>query len=307
MKHCRVPGSTARCAIPSTAHALLSRPSLARHHAELAVAGGSHGFTRKSSAHRHPQHRLTPPQARQTRRSLKTSPPEDVWTTTAPLRPSIHPHSSTSPSELPVPMGEQLRHMMRLLPHSVAVCTSVSATSSPRGMTVSSLTSLSLSPPLITFHVAAPSRTLDAIKGSGLLNFHVLGGDVRGASVAHHFTGGNTRRTWSRGALGAAGLGVRGWNGVGDDELVVAGMEPPVLDGPGVMYVLRCRLFEEAGAGGGGGVIMVRDHAVVVAEVVEIIETSEKTDGHEQFGLVYADRHYRMLGDTLARKKAGGE
>jgi flavin reductase (DIM6/NTAB) family NADH-FMN oxidoreductase RutF len=170
-------------------------------------------------------------------------------------------------------------------------------------MTVSSFTSLSLSPPLVTFHVATPSRTLDAIRTSGLLNFHVLAGDVRGARVAHHFTGGNTKHTWSRKVLHEAGLRVAGRNTDADDELVVTGTEPPVLDGPGVMYVLRCKLFEEAS----GGVMMVRDHAVVVAEVVEIIETSEKTDGHEQFGLVYADRHYRKLGDTLVRKDACGE
>lgn len=201
-----------------------------------------------------------------------------------------------------MPMGEQLRHMMRLLPHSVLVCTSLS-NHSPRGMTVSSFTSLSLTPPLVTFHVATPSRTLDAIRASGLLNFHVLAGDVRGARVAHHFTGGNTRHTWSRNALRAAGLGVQGWDVGAGEELVVTGTEPPVLAGPGVMYVLRCNLFEEAG----GGIILVRDHAVVVAEVVDIIETSEKTDGHEQFGLVYADRHYRTLGKTFVRKDARGE
>lgn len=223
-------------------------------------------------------------------------------------------------------MGEQLRHMMRLLPHSVAVCTSLSpASHAPRGMTVSSFTSLSLDPALVTFHVATPSRTLDAIRQSGLLNFHVLAGDARGARAAHHFTGGNMcGATWSARGLRAAGLRVRGGcrdtntttaaapnaADAADGQLVAlwqgSAAEPPVLMGPGVMYVLRCRLFDEDPAR--GGVIMVRGHAVVVAEVVEIVEMSEKTDGHEQFGLVYADRHYRTLGRTLVKRegRAGG-
>lgn len=191
--------------------------------------------------------------------------------------------------------------MMRLLPHSVVVCTSLSSALAPRGMTVSSFTSLSLSPPLVTFHVATPSRTLDAIRQSRQLNFHVLAGDVRGARAAHHFTGGNMNKdTWSREGLRMAGLRVSGWDEA-DDEPVARESTPPVLMGPGVMYVLRCRLFDEEPTR--GGVVMVRDHAIVVAEVVEIIETSEKTDGHEQFGLVYADRHYRTVGRTLVRKE----
>ena len=200
-------------------------------------------------------------------------------------------------------MGEQLRHMMRLLPHSVAICTSAWDTL-PRAMTVSSFTSLSLSPALVTFHVATPSRTLDAVRSSGLLNFHVLAGDGRGARAAHHFTGGNVGGdVWSAEGLAVAGLRVAGVEGRGEgEEVVVSPGEPPVLMGDGVMYVLKCRLFDEEPATT-GGVVMVRDHAIVVAEVVEIVETSEKTDGHEQFGLVYADRHYRTLGRTLVRRE----
>lgn len=198
-------------------------------------------------------------------------------------------------------MGEQLRHMMRLLPHSVAICTSASGTL-PRAMTVSSFTSLSLSPALVTFHVATPSRTLDAVRSSGLLNFHVLAGDGRGARAAHHFTGGNVGGdVWSAEGLHVAGLSVAGVERSERGEVVVSPGEPPLLMGDGVTYVLKCRLFDEEPST--GGVLMVRDHAIVVAEVVEIVETSEKTDGHEQFGLVYADRHYRMLGRTLIRRE----
>ncbi|KAB5550926.1 flavin reductase like domain-containing protein [Coniochaeta sp. 2T2.1] len=203
-------------------------------------------------------------------------------------------------------MGEQLRHMMRLLPHSVLVCTSFSPSQNnqPRGMTVSSFTSLSLSPALVTFHVATPSRTLDAIRASGVLNFHVLSGDGKGAGVAAHFTAGNNARVFSGEGLRGAGLRARvGEAGPGGDKHAAEGQQQaPVLEGEGVMYVLRCRLFKEAQ----DGVVMVRDHAIVVAEVVDIIETSGRTEqGHESFGLVYADRHYRGLGETFVRSEGG--
>lgn len=42
MKHCLVPGSTARCAISSLSHGLLSKPSSVRR-VELAVWSSSHG------------------------------------------------------------------------------------------------------------------------------------------------------------------------------------------------------------------------------------------------------------------------
>jgi hypothetical protein len=103
--------------------------------------------------------------------------------------------------------------------------------------------------------------------------------------------------------LKEAGLRVAEGEGrEGEGKVPVRGVEAPVLEGDGVMYVLRCRLFDDEPATT-GGVVMVKDHAIVVAEVLEIIETSEKTDGHEQFGLVYADRHYRMLGRTLVWKE----
>lgn len=180
--------------------------------------------------------------------------------------------------------------MMRLVTHSVVVCTSVSATGAARAMTMSSFNSLSLDPPVVTFHVATPSRTLDAVTESGSFNIHILAGDVSGAKVADWFTRGNLKDgLWEGEAL--EGVGVR-INGEGT-------VEPPVLHGKGVMYVLRCKLFEEAY----DGVIKVRKHAIVLGEVVEILEGSAKEQQHsdERFGLVYADRRYRLLGNTLVK------
>lgn len=164
---------------------------------------------------------------------------------------------------------------MRLLTHSVVVCTSIHDTEA-RAMTMSSFTSLTLSPtPLITFNIAAPSRTLDAITTSEKFNIHVLAGDPNGAAIASHFTRGNL-----------------GGNVLEGLENVVCD-EDGVLRGEGVLFALRCRLVKDASE---GGLVKVRDHVIVIGEVVEMVPVSEK----DEFGLVYADRKYRQVGDVLS-------
>lgn len=166
---------------------------------------------------------------------------------------------------------------MRLLTHSVVVCTSIHDTT-PRAMTMSSFTSLTLAPtPLVTFNVRVPSRTLDAIAASGHFNIHVLAGDVSGAAVAAHFTRGN--------------LGDDAFEQL-DGVRYQLDAQPPVLRGGGVLFALRCRLLEDAAE---GGLVKVRDHVIVVGEVVEMIPG----EGKEEFGLVYADRRYRTVGEVL--------
>lgn len=228
---------------------------------------------------------------------------------------------------------------MRLVPHSVVVCTSVytqastittapaPATSTaqaatttttqlspplpaepePRGMTMSSFTSLTLHPaPVVTFNIATPSRTLDAVAASRAFNIHVLRGDAEGTRVAEWFRRGN-----------AAGLGVFdparmregcGCEVVGAEEGEEANIRqgeggnggplPPLLRGRGVLYALRCKVLDDDGPT--GGLVRVRDHVVVLAEVVEIVEGHESAAaGEETFGLAYADRKYRQLGGTM--------
>lgn len=132
--------------------------------------------------------------------------------------------------------------------------------------------------PLITFNVLTPSRTLDAISSSGQFNVHVLFGDERGRQIADHFTKGN---------VDGQGLDGRGYEFDGKEK-------SPLLDDEGVMYVLRCRLSEEAAT---NGLVRVRDHVIVVGEVVEII-LGKDTESTE-FGLAYADRAYRRVGALI--------
>ena len=74
--------------------------------------------------------------------------------------------------------------------------------------------------------------------------------------------------------------------------------ESVTLKGEGVLYVLRCKLLDEEP---NRGLVKVRDHVVCFGEVMEIIKGSGSGvgDGMDQFGLVYADRTYRRLGECI--------
>ncbi|UKZ58085.1 hypothetical protein TrVGV298_011950 [Trichoderma virens] len=192
------------------------------------------------------------------------------WHTSSPIPPTADP---TSPAAL----SEQIRSIMRLLPHSVVVCTSIHG-ETPRAMTMSSFTSLTLSPtPLISFNIATPSRTLDAIKESRHFNIHIMSGDELGVQVADRFTRGNTDDVF---------------DGLEYDTSKTDGA--PLLKGEGIMYALRCRLLPDEPT---RGLLKVRDHVIVVGEVVEMIPGSCVN----KFGLSYADRKYRQIGSVISQ------
>jgi flavin reductase (DIM6/NTAB) family NADH-FMN oxidoreductase RutF len=250
---------------------------------------------------------------------------------------------------------------MRLVGHSVVVCTSMHppertavapgkhvappGSARPRAMTMSSFTSLTLTPtPLVTFNVATPSRSLDAIGASGMFNVHLLAGDVAGAKVADWFSKpGESDNRVAEGSHKAGYFLHRLANGVGGAEAEADSstspssspssspspspspsassgdgygfgfgygfgqrngeVEPPLLGGPGILYALRCKLFEEAPT---RGLIKVRDHVIVVGEVVEIIPMTPRIGDQdtqacqdERYGLMYIDRRYRGLGVAI--------
>ncbi|KAF4819429.1 hypotheticall protein [Colletotrichum tropicale] len=206
-------------------------------------------------------------------RAIHTSPrrASSTWRTEPPTPP-------TNKVDMKEELPDQLRGVMRRLAHSVVVCTSTDRDGRPRGMTMSSFVSLSMDPvPLVSFNVRTPSRTLAAIEDlDGRFNVHVLAEGEAGAGVAEWFTRGNSGGEVFKEL--PSGVEVEEEDG-----------EAPVLGGRGVLFVLKCRVLGE-------GVVRVRDHVVVVGEV----EGVRKGDG-EGFGLVYADRRYRVLGDVLVK------
>ncbi|KAK4100126.1 hypothetical protein N658DRAFT_451700 [Parathielavia hyrcaniae] len=322
----------------------LSSVVFRRGHGSSGPAGAVKRFLTVAAQPQPPSNSVSPRRANTNEPSCRTTPPfrRPIHTTTRasqhhrrprtfhltdPQPPTIHPPSS-SPSSLTgtttePTLPEQFRTIMRLLTHSVVVCTATHPSPSlppspspshpavPRAMTMSSFTSLALRPtPVVSFNVAAPSRTLDAVAASGRFNIHVLADDGAGARVADWFAGGNAegREVFERlvraggvkrvGFMPAAGY-CSGSVGEGEEQEEEGLLldEAPVLEGGGVLYVLKCRLLEDEPS---RGLVKVRDHFIVLGEVVEIVEGSgAKGEAEERFGLLYADRRYRQLGDCI--------
>ena len=185
-------------------------------------------------------------------------------------------------------LSTHLRELMRKMPHSVVVATtSTGGSGNPqfRGMTVSSFTTLTLTPaPIVTFNIRRPSRTLDAIRESRQFLIHILSATDAGAAVAHNFTQGNSGDVF-------AGQKFAVWNCGSKCPL-------PLLASPGVMKVLRCKLRE---GNPEDGLVEVGDHVLVLADVESIIEPppTKHRAALEDRGLSYLDRAYREVGEVI--------
>ncbi|OTB02588.1 hypothetical protein M426DRAFT_13376 [Hypoxylon sp. CI-4A] len=205
----------------------------------------------------------------------------------------------------------------------------------PRAMTVSSFTSLSINPvPRVTFNITLPSTTYQALAKCGRFNAHVLTGDDHGAKIADLFTRGN-RPSTTKGTpedidqsdlgvlAGLESLGVeilerekwqQEWEQArdyrrkmlstnksgapkADRELPPSGTLP-VLQGKGVLHVLKCeyRHLEPPVDGD------FDHHAIVMGEVLDIIPGESKDD--DSIALAYADRAYRQMGEKLLERPA---
>src|SRR5919198_4367325 len=86
-----------------------------------------------------------------------------------------------------VASGDDLRGLMRYWPHGVAVLT-VEHESQPMGVTVSSLVSLSLEPPLVGVALGQHSAALELLREAGRCAFSLLSGEQE--TIAQHFARG---------------------------------------------------------------------------------------------------------------------
>ncbi|CAK7271771.1 hypothetical protein SEPCBS57363_004795 [Sporothrix epigloea] len=207
-------------------------------------------------------------------------------------------------------LSELARHILRHVADSVVVCTAHSQKAKPAvsttpgdtlvpvGLTMSSFAPLTLVPtPVITFNIAVPSRTEQVIAKTRNFMIHILAGDAQGARLADVFRQGNAHPASTLRALRQTSSNIVWPGGVpghhqDDDQ--------PFLQGKGVLYVLRCRLLDEPL----DGLVPVRDHVVVLGEVLEIIKGDAElttSTGTPCFGLLYGDRHYRCLSEDVVR------
>ncbi|KAA8908632.1 flavin reductase like domain-containing protein [Sphaerosporella brunnea] len=207
--------------------------------------------------------------------------------TNAPLLPpppqQRRSYSSSSPPPPLSELSEALRKSMRLLPHPVAILTTSSAASTPGvGITLSTLTCLSLSPdPLVSFNIKLPSSTSAHLHSHPSRSFclHLLSASPHAAFLAESFAQLNARRgekvdPWTR-LLG----GVDVWEAV------------PMLGGAdGVVVRLRCR---------GEKVVTVADHEIWVGKVFGVEELVERSWGDARVALGYADQRFRGVGSAI--------
>jgi flavin reductase (DIM6/NTAB) family NADH-FMN oxidoreductase RutF len=153
--------------------------------------------------------------------------------------------------------GEDQRLVMRRVPHGVAVVT-VDADGQRLGLTLDSLVSLSVEPPLVGVSISRQAAMHELLREAGSFALSVLAGDQE--ALAQHF------------ARGVPPIAL--WHGI---ELR-AGDGPPLL--AGALGWLRCRTAAEHAAG---------DHTLFLGEV----EWAE--GGEPRPPLVHVDGRYRAL------------
>jgi flavin reductase (DIM6/NTAB) family NADH-FMN oxidoreductase RutF len=153
--------------------------------------------------------------------------------------------------------GDDLRELMRLWPHGVSVL-AVDNDGDRMGVTVSSLVSLSLEPPLIGISVGKQASLYELLRGAGTFAISMLGSGQE--AIARQF---------------ASGLPpIVHWEGVAIRE----GQFAPLIEGALGWIEARIRAEHDAG-----------DHTFFVADVL----TAEP--GPSTSALVYRDREYHGL------------
>ncbi len=151
--------------------------------------------------------------------------------------------------------GDELRTVMRSFPAGICVVT-IELEGRRVGLTVGSLVSLSLDPPLVGFALGRQAQLHELLRGAGEFGVSLLRGDQQ--AVAQHFA-----RSVPPIAL---------WTGIELREDVDG---PPLL--ADALGWLRCRVHVE---------LPVGDHTFFVGEVV-----SAEVGSHDE-ALVYVRRGY---------------
>ena len=153
--------------------------------------------------------------------------------------------------------GEDLRALMRFVPHNVAVL-AVDHDGDRMGVTISSLVSLSLEPPLVSVSIGKQASLYELLRQAGAFSLSVLGGEQE--AIALRFAAGRPP--------------IVHWDGVDIRE----GQFAPLIDGALGWLEVRTRAEHDAG-----------DHTLFIADVVSVER------GPAQSALMYRDRSYHPL------------
>lgn len=193
----------------------------------------------------------------------------------------------------PQRLGDDMRSALRHLTQPVALISSIMLDKSakvtkgrPRGVTVSSFCTVTLSPvPIVSFNLRVPSRSWDAISSSGRLRVHLLRASPEGAAAAHAFTlpyeqpDEPFERLKQLGAAVFAGRdGRRTPPKISWENAVIADMSATLLPD-------KC--------------IQVGDHMIVLAEVERLKWPRDHEDDFQAGALAYGKKGYRRLGEEV--------
>jgi flavin reductase (DIM6/NTAB) family NADH-FMN oxidoreductase RutF len=156
-----------------------------------------------------------------------------------------------------MPTGEELRAVMRFVPHNVAVL-AVDHEGNRMGVTISSLVSLSLEPPLVGISIGKQASLYELLRQAGRFSLSVLGDGQE--ELALRFAAGRPP--------------IIHWDGVA----VRPGRFAPLIEGALAWIEATTRAEHDAG-----------DHTFFVADVVSIER------GPAPSALMYRDRSYHSL------------
>jgi flavin reductase len=153
--------------------------------------------------------------------------------------------------------GEDLRGLMRFVPHNVAVLT-LDHDGNRMGVTVSSLVSLSLEPPLVGVSIGKQASCYELLRAAGQFSLSLLGDGQE--ELARRFAAGRPP--------------IVHWQGVSTREGTIA----PLIDG--ALGWIEARVLHEHDAG---------DHTFFISEVLAVER------GPAPSALMYRDREYHSL------------
>ncbi|KAF2630043.1 hypothetical protein BU25DRAFT_336238 [Macroventuria anomochaeta] len=193
-------------------------------------------------------------------------------------------------------LKDDVRRLMRKVPASVAVITVAHldpATDEmvPMGIAVSSLNTVTLDPPTISFNIKQPSQALNAIRAAnGRFRVHFLDGQEPSLKIIERFCNGNNPDAYEQRREGLS-IDVPQI----EDSTPATALLSPRIQGKTVRAAAECTLTQE---------LTVGDHVILVAQVRSLESTNL-----EDPTIVYVDGTYRRLGPKqpavdAAQKKA---
>lgn len=177
-------------------------------------------------------------------------------------------------------LKHSVRGLMRNVPSSVAIITAACVDPDtdkyvPMGVAVSSLSTVTLDPPTISFNIKEPSKTLDAIRAAnGRFRVHFPAAERGGANLVDLFCRGNHADAYN---LRAKELKIHQPKDK-KNPLTTRSLAPQILNSF-VLAAFECEVTQE---------FPVADHVILVAKVHDI---EQKTS--EEPAILYVDGRYR--------------